>query len=96
MTIIVDPVIPLTITVPTPFPFVDTKAVPWIYDSTVYIHGKKVQDDPLEIQEPIINITGPRGVTRSERIFAPMPPTIDNGGASSQNKGKQIGANQQR
>lgn len=43
MTISVDPIIPLTITVPTPFPYGDTKAVSWIHDFVVYIHGQKVQ-----------------------------------------------------
>lgn len=39
MTIYVNPVVPLVIIVPAMFPFDDTKEVPLIYDSTVYIHG---------------------------------------------------------
>ena len=73
MTISVDPIIPLTITIPTPFPYGDTKAVSWISDSIIYIHGQKVQDEPLAIKEPIININEIGGVTRSERIFASVP-----------------------
>lgn len=90
MTIFVDPVFLLTITVPTLFPDGDTKANSWIYESTIYIDGKKVQEETLEIKEPTINIIETGGVTRSERIFAPIPPNIDNGGTSSQDKGKKI------
>lgn len=43
-----------------------------------------------------MNITGTGGVTRIGRIFTPVPPVIDNGGTSSQDKGKQIEGNQQR
>lgn len=94
MTISVDPVVPLTIKVPTHFLYGDTKAVLWSYDSTIYMHGQKVQEEPLAIKEPTINITGTAGVTRSGRIFALVPPTIDNGGTASQDKGKQIERNQ--
>lgn len=95
VTIYVNPVIPLTINVPTLFPYMDTKAVPWIYYSMVYIHGKKIQDEPFETKEPTINITGTRGVTRSGRIFALVPLMNDNVGTSSKNKGKQTEINQQ-
>lgn len=36
-TIFDNPITSMVMTVPTPFPFNDTKAVPWIYDSTIYI-----------------------------------------------------------
>lgn len=94
MTIFVDPVIPLTINVPSPFPYKHIKTVSCIYDSIVYIHGEKVQDEPLVAKEPAINITGTWGVARSEIIFVPVPHTIDNGGTSSQGKVKQIEGNQ--
>lgn len=96
MTISIDPVIPLTIIILAFFPYEDTKAVPWIYDSTIYIHGQKVQDEPLASKELTINIIGTWGVIRRERIFALVPPTTDNGGVSSQDKGKHIEGNQKR
>lgn len=95
MTISVDPTTTLTITMPTPFPYENTKAIPWIYDSTVYIHGCKIEDEPLESKEPTINIVGTWGVTRSGRVFAPVPPINENGGASNQGKGKQVKSNEQ-
>lgn len=50
MTISVDPVVPLIIIIPSFFPYGDTKEVSWIYDSTVYINGKKVQEESLAIK----------------------------------------------
>lgn len=52
MTIYDNPIAHLVINVPTPFNFEDTKAVPWIYESIVYIHGYKVQEKPVAINEP--------------------------------------------
>ncbi|XP_050919393.1 uncharacterized protein LOC127136926 [Lathyrus oleraceus] len=95
MKISVDPVTPLTITIPTPFPYENTKAVPWTYDSVVYIHGRKIEDEPLAFKDPIVNIVGTGGVTRSGIIFAPMSPTNENGGTSRKDKGKQIESNEQ-
>lgn len=62
MTISIEPVVPLIIIVPTPFPFEDLKAVPCIYDSAVYIYGKKVEDESLESKEPTVNIVRTGGV----------------------------------
>lgn len=42
------------------------------------------------------NMTGTGEVTRNERIFAPIPPVIDNNGPSAQEKGKQTKNAQQR
>ena len=42
MTIFVNPVVPMIINVPNPFPFEDIKSISWIYDSIDYIHGQKV------------------------------------------------------
>lgn len=91
-----NPISPMVITVPTSFPFNDTKVVPWIYNSIVYIHGQSVQDEPTTYIEPIANITGVSGVTRSERIFAHIPQMTDNGGPSNQEKVKQAENDQQR
>lgn len=90
MTIFDNPVTPLLIIVPIPFPFKYTKVAPRIYDSTVYIHGHKVQEDPVASNEPIVNITRTGGVTISGRIFAHAPAVIDNSGTSNQDKGKQF------
>lgn len=95
MTISIDLVIPLTIIVPTPLSYENTKEVPWIYDSTFYIHGQKIEDEPLASKEPTINISRTWGVTRSGRIFSPVPPTNDNGGTSSQDTRKQVESNEQ-
>lgn len=70
-------VIPLVIIVPTPFPFEDIKPVSWIYDSIVYIHGQKVQEKHMAINEPMVNISGTGGVTRNG---AHIPPIFENGG----------------
>lgn len=94
MTISDNPITPLLIIMPISFPFEDTKAVPWIYDSTVYIHEHKVQEEHVAPNEPMVNIAGTDGVTRSGRIFSPVPPVIDNSGTSNQEKGKQVEDNQ--
>lgn len=57
MTIYDNPITPLLIIVPTLFPFENTKAVPWVYDSTDYIHGHKVQEDPVASNELMVSIT---------------------------------------
>ncbi|XP_050889358.1 uncharacterized protein LOC127094581 [Lathyrus oleraceus] len=96
LTLSTNPVTPIVITVPTPFLYVDTKAVPWMYDTSVYIHGQKVQEESLKSSDPMINITGTNGVTRSGRIFAPTPTPIGTINPSTSDKGKQIDGAQQR
>ncbi|XP_050878617.1 uncharacterized protein LOC127082421 [Lathyrus oleraceus] len=96
LTLSTNPVTPIVITVPTPFPYVDTKAVPWMYDTSVYIHGQKIQEEPLKSSDPMINIIGTSGITRSGRIFAPTPTPIGTINPSTSNKGKQIDGAQQR
>ncbi|XP_050909309.1 uncharacterized protein LOC127123094 [Lathyrus oleraceus] len=96
LTLSTNPITPIIITVPTPFPYVDTKAVPWMYDTSVYIHGQKIQEEPLKSSDPMINITGTSGVTRSGRIFAPTPTPIGTINPSTSDKGKQIDGAQQR
>ncbi|XP_050891446.1 uncharacterized protein LOC127096960 [Lathyrus oleraceus] len=96
LTLSTNPVTPIIITVPTPFPYVDTKAVPWMYDTSVYIHGQKIQEEPLKSSDPMINITNTGGITRSGRIFAPTPTPIRITNPSTLDKGKQIDGAQQR
>lgn len=55
-----------------------------------------MQDNPLTFEEPIVNIAGTSGVTRSVRIFAPTSPPIDNSDPSTHAKGKHIENTQQR
>ncbi|KAJ1419826.1 hypothetical protein SESBI_14801 [Sesbania bispinosa] len=50
---------PLTIRIPTPFPYKSTKAVPWKYDVQALA------------RDAIINISGIGGITRSGRIYTP-------------------------
>ncbi|XP_050919836.1 uncharacterized protein LOC127137415 [Lathyrus oleraceus] len=97
LTLSTNHVTPIIITVPTPFSYVDTKAVPWVYDTSVYIHGQKIQEEPLKYSDPMINITGTGGITRSGRIFASTLTSIRNINPSTSDKGKQIdGANQRQ
>ncbi|XP_050914741.1 uncharacterized protein LOC127129632 [Lathyrus oleraceus] len=96
LTLSTNPVTPIIITVHTPFPYVDTKAVPWMYDTLVYIHGQKIQEESLKSSDPMINITGTSGITRSGRIFAPTPTPIGTINPSNSDKGKQIDGAQQR
>lgn len=57
---------PIHIHVPGPFPYQDTKAVPWRYEMTAYVGGKEIQFPGVEI----VKITGMGGMTRSGRVFA--------------------------
>ncbi|XP_050875576.1 uncharacterized protein LOC127079204 [Lathyrus oleraceus] len=96
LTLSTNPVTPIIITIPTPFPYVDTKAVPWMYDTSVYIHGQKIQEEPLKSSDPMINITNTSRITISGRIFAPTPTPIGTINPSTSDKGKQIDGAQQR
>ena len=88
LTLSINPIVPMVITVPTLFPYNDTKEVPWVYDSSVYIHGPKIQEEPMKSNDLIINIARTYGVTRSGRIFAPAPPLIGTRNHSTLDKGK--------
>lgn len=55
-----------------------------------------MQEEPIAYDEPMISIVDTGGVTQNGRIFAPVPPPIDNGGTSNQGKGKKIKVDQQR
>ena len=82
-------VTPLVITVPAPFSYKSTKVIPRNYGSTVYLYEQKLEEKPLEIQEPIVIITGTGGMTRNGRVFASAPPREKkNLGAATKNKGK--------
>ncbi|XP_050915175.1 uncharacterized protein LOC127130153 [Lathyrus oleraceus] len=97
LTLLINHVTPIIITVPTPFPYVETKAVQWVYDTSVYIHGQKIQEEPWKSSDPMINITDTGGITRSGRIFAPTLTPIGTINPSTSDKGKQIdGANQRQ
>ncbi|XP_050878763.1 uncharacterized protein LOC127082571 [Lathyrus oleraceus] len=58
---------PVHFRVPTPFPYQNTKAVPWNYETTTYLGGKEIRIPDTEI----VNIAGAGGMTRSGRVFAP-------------------------
>ncbi|XP_050919814.1 uncharacterized protein LOC127137391 [Lathyrus oleraceus] len=96
LTLSTNPIAPMVITVPTSFPYDDTKEVPWVYDTSVYIHGQKMQEETMKSNDPIVSIVGTGEVTRSGRIFAPVPPSIGPSGPSILNKAKQIDDTQQR
>lgn len=67
------------------------KVIPWNYGSTAYLDEKMQEEKPFEIQEPISNITGMGGMTRSDRVFASTPPPEKNNlEAAAKNKGKQV------
>ena len=50
----------LTIEVPSPFPYMDNKMVPWNYNSN-YVH-----------EAPVVNISSIEGMTRSGKCYAPI------------------------
>ncbi|XP_050919291.1 uncharacterized protein LOC127136815 [Lathyrus oleraceus] len=58
---------PIHFRVPSLFPYQNTKAVPWNYETTTYLGGKEIRIPDTEI----VNIAGAGGMTRSGRVFAP-------------------------
>lgn len=62
-------VFPLVIYVAAPFPFENTKAVPWNYNAITY-----VGDKALVLKLNVTNITDIKGMTCSGRMFTPEPP----------------------
>src|SRR3954468_8030524 len=60
---------------PTPFPYSSDKAVPWGYDTNVYVHGIKQgtsTEETAKLTTPTVgNIVGTSKITRSGRIFSP-------------------------
>ena len=63
------PVVPKTMMVirgPSSTPYESEKAIPWSYDSTVYVNGLKQECEPSSSQGlAISNIAGIGGMTRS-------------------------------
>ncbi|KAK2435524.1 hypothetical protein QL285_020577 [Trifolium repens] len=56
----------LVVQAPSPFPFTNTKTVPWNYSTSAFVQGK-----PVTLPEPVvISIDGPGGMTRSGRGIA--------------------------
>ncbi|XP_050875214.1 uncharacterized protein LOC127078834 [Lathyrus oleraceus] len=78
---------PMVIYVPAPFSFDSTKAVPWNYESVVYVGNK-----PVILKEPdVTNIVGASGVTRSGRVFAPeVIPNKESAPTIEPTKGKEV------
>ncbi|XP_050919706.1 uncharacterized protein LOC127137279 [Lathyrus oleraceus] len=58
---------PIHFRVPSPFPYQNTKAMPWNYETITYVGGKEICIPVIEIA----NITGTRGMNRSGRVFTP-------------------------
>ncbi|KAJ1394262.1 hypothetical protein SESBI_34365 [Sesbania bispinosa] len=62
--------IPITIQVPTSFPYKDNKAVPWRYDVEVLVGDRQVEETNVDTPN-VTNIAGVGGMTRSGRIYTP-------------------------
>ncbi|KAJ1403257.1 hypothetical protein SESBI_27405 [Sesbania bispinosa] len=62
--------IPITIQVPTSFPYKDNKAVPWRYDVEVLVGDRQVAETNVDTPN-VTNIAGVGGMTRSGRIYTP-------------------------
>ncbi|KAJ1416506.1 G-patch domain [Sesbania bispinosa] len=62
--------IPITIQVPTSFPYKDNKAVPWRYDVEVLVGDRQVGETNVDTPN-VTNIAGVGGMTRSGRIYTP-------------------------
>lgn len=58
---------PIYIRAPSPFPYQDSKEVPWKDDATIYVDEKEIQFSNTKI----VNIAGMCGMTRSGCVFAP-------------------------
>ncbi|XP_050875207.1 uncharacterized protein LOC127078828 [Lathyrus oleraceus] len=65
---------PIHFRVPTLFPYQDTKAVPWNYETTMYLGGKEICIPDTEI----VNIAGTGGMTRSGHagVIVPAAPSV--------------------
>ncbi|KAJ1389952.1 G-patch domain [Sesbania bispinosa] len=65
---------PITIQVPSPFPYKNSKAVPWKYDVQVRVgdvQGNRVDPSIGHGAPAVTNISGIGGMTRSGRIYTP-------------------------
>ncbi|KAJ1415694.1 hypothetical protein SESBI_17902 [Sesbania bispinosa] len=59
---------PITIQVPTSFPYKDNKALPWRYDVEVNVGDRQVGETNVDTPN-VTNIVGVGGMTRSGRIY---------------------------
>src|SRR3954470_3346293 len=68
-------VVSVIITSPAPFPYSLDKAVPWNYETNVYVHEVKqdtLTKEAMNFTTPTVdNIVGTSKITRSGRIFSP-------------------------
>ncbi len=64
---------PVVICVPSPFPYKSSKAVPWNYDVTAFVHEleERAKDEPMKAMDGVTHISEGSGMTRSGRIFIP-------------------------
>ncbi|XP_058788498.1 uncharacterized protein LOC131662666 [Vicia villosa] len=63
-------VIPLTIQMSKPFPYNSTTTIPWRYGATIITGEEEVRSGP---ETTIVNIADTSRMTRSSRLFAPIP-----------------------
>src|SRR4051812_33682914 len=64
------PVVPLIICLPGPVPYDSDKAVPYNYNATMIKNGQEV---PIPTLSSVINIADVSRVTRSGRVYTPLP-----------------------
>jgi hypothetical protein len=64
---------PVVICVPSPFPYKSSKAVPWNYDITAFVHESELREEGEHVKpvDGVSHISEGSGMTRSGRIFAP-------------------------
>jgi hypothetical protein len=64
---------PVVICVPSPFPYKSSKAVPWNYDITAFVHESELREEYEHVKpvDGVSHISEGSGMTRSGRIFAP-------------------------
>jgi hypothetical protein len=64
---------PIVICVLSPFPYKSSKAVPWNYDATAFVHEpeERAEDKHMQAMDKVIHISEGSGMNRSGRIFAP-------------------------
>jgi hypothetical protein len=64
---------PVVICVPSPFPYISSKAVPWNYDITAFVHESELREEGEHVKpvDGVSHISEGSGMTRSGRIFAP-------------------------
>src|SRR4051812_32372227 len=76
------PIAPLVICLPGPVPYDSDKAVPYNYNATMIKNGQEV---PLPTLSSVVNIADVSRVTRSGRVYTPLPPKQPVAPAAGQN-----------